>query len=117
MLTKVDNVIMTSHSQGFCQGTVWNRMENDFSIFHTDNFLPFHTKIFFHIPYFHTKAEGKFRPEATRNLYCTFATLSIPLQVAAHEGKQYATMHLIPCLKSIAMSYHKNSLSRKISTT
>ena len=53
--------------------------------------LPFHTKVFFHILY-----QQKFRPEATRNLYCTFATLSVPLQVAADEGKhQYGTMHLI----------------------
>ena len=47
------------------QGMVWNGMEDDFSIFHTGNFLPFHTKnlpfhipfhskIFFHIP-FHSK--------------------------------------------------------------
>ena len=37
------------------QGMVWNGMEDDFSIFHTGNFLPFHTKnLLFHIP-FHTK--------------------------------------------------------------
>ena len=32
------------------QGMVWNEMEDDFSIFHTGNFLPFYTKLFFHIP-------------------------------------------------------------------
>ena len=33
----------------------WYGMEDDFSIFHTGNFLPFHTKnLLFHIP-FHTK--------------------------------------------------------------
>ena len=34
-----------------------------------------------------------------RNLYCTLATLSVPLQVVARKGKQYGTMHLIPYLK------------------
>ena len=33
--------------------------------------------------------------EATHNLYCIFAALSVPLQVVAREGKQYGTMHLI----------------------
>ena len=37
--------------------------------------------------------------EATHNLYCIFATLSVPLQVVAREGKQYGTMHFIPYLK------------------
>ena len=32
-------------------------------------------------------------------LYCVFATLSVPLQVVAREGKKYGTMHLIPYLK------------------
>ena len=48
------------------QGMVWNRMEDDFSIFHTGHFLPFHTKnlpfhtkIFFHIP-FHISIPKKF---------------------------------------------------------
>ena len=78
---------------------LWNGgMEDDFSIFHAGNFLPFH------IP-FHTKFssifhsilphQGKFKPEAKRNLYSIFATLSVPLQVVAREGKQYGTMHLI----------------------
>ena len=35
-------------------GMVWNGMEDDFSIFHTGNFHPFHSKnLPFHIP-FHT---------------------------------------------------------------
>ena len=34
-----------------------------------------------------------------RNLYCTFAMLSVLLQVVAHKGKQYGAMHLIPYLK------------------
>ena len=42
-----------------------------------------------------------------------FATLSVPLQAAAREDKQYGTMHLIPYMKPIAMCYHKNSLSMK----
>ena len=44
-----------------CASRAWYGMEYDFSIFRTGNFLPFHsknlpfhTKIFFHIP-FHTK--------------------------------------------------------------
>ena len=37
--------------------------------------------------------------EATHNLYCIFATLSVPLQVVAREDKQYGTMYLIPYLK------------------
>ena len=96
-----------------CQGMVRNGMEDDFSIFHTGNFLPFHfhsiLKIFhsiFHsilkfpsILHFILPYQGKFKPEATRNLYCIFATLSVPLQVVAREGKQYGTMHLIPYLK------------------
>ena len=52
--------------------------------------------------------QGKFRPEATRNLYCTFATLSRPLQVVAREGKQHGTMHLIPYLK-----HYRNELPKK----
>ena len=43
--------------------------------------------------------QSKFRSEATRNLYCIFATLSIPLQVVACKGKQHSTMYLIPHLK------------------
>ena len=95
------------------QGMVWNGMEDDFSIFHTGNFPPFHfhsiLKIFHSI--FHSTLkfssifhsilpyQGKFRPEATCNLYYIFATLSVPLQVIARESKQYGTMHLIPYLK------------------
>ena len=40
-----------------------------------------------------------FRLEATCDLYCTFATLSLPLQVVGRKGKQYSMMHLIPYLK------------------
>ena len=36
--------------------------------------------------------QDKFRPEATRNLHCTYATLSISLKVAACKGKQYRTI-------------------------
>ena len=43
--------------------------------------------------------QGMFKPEATRNLHCIFATLSVLLQVVAREGKQYGTLHLIPYLK------------------
>ena len=52
--------------------------------------------------------QGKFKPEAIRNLYCTFATLSIPLQVVAREGKQHGAMHLIPHLK-----HYRNELPKK----
>ena len=132
---------------------VWNGMEDDFSIFHTGNFFPFHfrsiplifhfifhsilkfssifhsilkfSSIFHSILPYHGKYyyiipyHGKFRPVATRNLYCTFATLSIPLQVVARKDRQYDTMHLITYLKHYhnELLYHKNSLSIKISTT
>ena len=43
--------------------------------------------------------QGKFRPKATRNLHCTFSTLSVSLQVVARESKECGTMHLIPYLK------------------
>ena len=104
---------------------VLNGIEDDFSTFYTCNFLPFHfysiLKIFdsilnfssiFHsiIPY-----QGKFKPEAKHNLYCTFATLSVLLQVVAHEGKQYGTTHLIPYLKHYSNDLPKRSLSIKIS--
>ena len=74
-------------------------MEDDFSIFHTGNFLPFHRLLKFSSIFHSIPRYSKLRPEATRNLYCTFATLSIPLQVVAREGKQHGTMHLIPYLK------------------
>ena len=70
--------------------------------FHIKN-LPFdsifRTKIFFHIPFHTSINQRKFRPEAVRNLNCSFAMLSVPLQVVAREGNQYDTMHLIPYLK------------------
>ena len=48
---------------------------------------------------------GMFRSKTARNLYCTFATLSVTLQVVAHKGKQYGTMHVIQYLK-----YFRNEL-------
>ena len=105
---------------------VWNEVVDDFFIFHTGNFLPFrfHTKNhLFHskrkfssIFHFILPYQRKIRPEATRNLYCTFARLSVPLQVVAHEGKQYGTMHLIRYLKHYSndstvpqkFTHHKN---------
>ena len=77
-------------------------------------FFPFHfhstLKIFHSILTF----QGKFRPKTMLNLYCTFATLSVFLLVVAHEG-------MVNCISShiwstIAMTYHKNSLSINIST-
>ena len=59
---------------------------------------------------------NKFRAEAARNLYCTFATLSVLLQEVAHEGKQYDTMHLTPYLKHYCNDLTQNLLSIKIST-
>ena len=87
---------------------VWNGMK-DFSIFHTGSFLPLHfysiLKIFHSIFHFILKFssifhsilpyQDKFRPKATRSLCCTFAMLSVTLQVVAREGKQYGKMHLI----------------------
>ena len=86
----------------------WYGMEDDFSIFHTGNFLPVHFQsmlrlfhsifhsilkfsFIFHsiLPY-----QDKLRPKATRNLNSTFAMLSLPLQVVPREGKHYGTMHL-----------------------
>ena len=78
--------------------------------FHTKNLpfhFPFHTKIFFHIP-FHTSIPMWFRQSATRNLYCTFATLSMPSQIVAREGKQHSTIDLIPHLK-----HYRNELPEK----
>ena len=42
--------------------------------------------------------QGKFIPKATSNLYCTFATLNVPLKVVARESK-HGTMHFIPYSK------------------
>ena len=83
-------------------------MEDDFSIFHSGNSLPLHfnsiLKIFYSIFHsilkffsiFHSilPYQDKFIPEATLNFYCTFAMLSVPLQVVAREGKQHGMMHL-----------------------
>ena len=61
--------------------------------------------IFFHVilklsSIFHSilPYQDKLILEATRNLYCTFTTLSVSLQVVAREGKQYGVMHLISYL-------------------
>ena len=43
-----------------------------------------------------------------RNLYCTFATLSVTLQVVARKGNQHDAMHLIAYLK-----HHHNELPQK----
>ena len=113
------------------QSMEWNGRQ----IFHSPSWqfssvsFPFHTKnLPFHIP-FHIKFssifhsilpyQSKFRPEATRSLYCTYATLSVPLQVVACKGKQRGMVRYISSLIwiTIAMSYHKNSLSMKILTT
>ena len=83
----------------------------------------FHSILKFSYRYiFHSIAyQGKFRPEAmhTYTLYCTFATLSVLLQVVTHEGKQCGSLvHLIPYLKHYrnALGYYKNSLSIQISS-
>ena len=98
-------------------GMEWNERRFFHIPYWQFSYIPFliHTKNFlFHIP-FHTKFscmfhsilsyQGKFWPEATCNLYCTLKTLSVLLQVIAHEGKQYGTMHLIPYLK-----HHRNDI-------
>ena len=82
---------------------VRNGIEDSFFIFHTGSFLPFHfhstLKVFHSIlefsSIFHSilPYHGKFRPEATRNLYCIFATLAVPLHVVTRKGKQCGTMH------------------------
>ena len=41
------------------------------------------------------------RLEAAHNLFCIFATLSVPLQVVAHKGKQYGTMHPHPLFEAL----------------
>ena len=73
-----------------------------FSIFHAGNFLPFHIPFYTKFSsIFHSilPHQGKFKPGTKRNLYSIFATLNVPLQVVALEGKQYGTMHLIPYFK------------------
>ena len=59
----------------------------------------FHTILKFSIFLSILPYQGKFKAEATRNLYYTFATLSEPLQVVAREGRQYGMMNLIFYLK------------------
>ena len=55
--------------------------------------------------------QDKFRPDLMRNLYCTFATLSVSLQVVASEGMQYDPMHS-QTAKSMLQKYRKK-LTRK----
>ena len=85
------------------QGMVWNGMEDDFSIFHTDNFFPFHfhsiLKIFhsiFHsilkfssishsiLPY-----QRNFRLEAMQRIFCCFASLWCCKQPLVKVRQQY----------------------------
>ena len=88
------------------------------SIPYQKSFIPYSTSILKFSFIFHSilPYQGKFKPEATRNLNCNFATLRVLLQVIAHECKQYGAIHLIPYLKHIAMTYHENSFSIKITT-
>ena len=68
-------------------------MEDDFSIFHTGNFLPFHTKNlpfhaknFFRIPYFHTKEVLDW------NQYHVYSSLHLCSVVSNHaEGARNST--------------------------
>ena len=52
--------------------------------------------MFFRIP-FHTSISRRFRLEAMRNLYYTFVTLRVPLQVLARQNKRctYHASHFI----------------------
>ena len=62
-----------------CYGMEW------MTIFH----IPYgqFSSVPYSIPYFHTKYQGKFKPEVQRNLYSIFATLSVPLGVVAREAE------------------------------
>ena len=86
-------IVGALNSTYFRQGMVWNGMEDDFSVFHTGNFLPFHfnsiPKIFHSIFHsilkfssiFHSilPYQRNFRLEAMQRKYilllCTFAML------------------------------------------
>ena len=57
--------------------------------------------------------QGKCRPKATRNLNCTFATLSVSLQVVALEGKQHGTMHVPKCQKHFTAKNSEKILNAK----
>ena len=66
-------------------------MEDDFSIFHTGNFLPFHTKnlpfhtkIFFHIP-FHASISQTFR-QAMQQIFCALAMLKATIRKTASNN-------------------------------
>ena len=96
-----------------CQGMVWNGMEEDFSIFHTGNFLPFHfhsipkilhsifhsilkfSSIFHSIlkfsSIFHSilPYQRNFRLEAMRRMFCCFAPLQCCKQPLVKVRQQY----------------------------
>ena len=103
--------------------------------FHTKNLpfhFPFHTTIFFHIPfrssipfsipyynflpysipYFHTKVSL----DRKRRVICIAFLQRLAYSLLLPVIAQYGAIHLIPYLRHIAMTYHKNSLSIKIST-
>ena len=97
LLKTLKSEINAGNFFGLRQGMIWNETEDDFSILHIGNFFPLHTKnLAFHSS-FHTTVtfssilhsilphQGKFRLEETRCLYCTFATLSVPLQAVPHS--------------------------------
>ena len=95
------------------QGMVWNGMEDDFSIFHTGNFLPFHfysivkifhsifhsilkfSSIFHSIPkspsIFHSilPYQRNFRLEAMQRIFCCFAPLQCCKQLLVKARHQY----------------------------
>ena len=55
----------------------WYGMEDDFSIFHTGNFLPFHTSI------------PNFRLEAMQRIFCCFTSLQCCKQPLVKVRQQY----------------------------
>ena len=93
----------------YYQGMVWNGMEDDFSIFHTGNFLPFHfhsiLKIFHSIlkysSIFHSilkfssifysilPYQRNFRLEAMQRIFCCFAPLQCCKQPLVKVRQQY----------------------------
>ena len=60
---------------------VWKGMEDNFSIFRSGNFFPFHTKIF------RILFQSTFKLEATQPIICIFAMLGVSSRVV-HEGTQ-----------------------------
>ena len=104
---KREKNLTTGRTEGNCnQGMVWNGMEDDFSIFHTGNFLPFHfhsiPKIFHSIlkfssifhsilkfsSIFHSipSYQRNFRLEVIQRIFCCFA----PLQCCKQPLVRYA---------------------------